>query len=136
MLCQNELKSDPPGIPTLWQVGLLFCFFLLWGGLGAPFEHRAPKSNSRSSKMSPKIVEHHRKGTSKSLKHKQTTPEYGYQVLQKTSKQTTWPAFHPVFHVLLVLGFQTEYGYQCLLTKIIKKTMAGVPSRISCHCGA
>ena len=38
--------------------------------------------------MSPTIVENQRKVTSKSSKNKQqTTPEYGYQVLVKKSKQ-------------------------------------------------
>ena len=56
--------------------------------LGAPFEHRVAKIHSRSSKMSPKIVEHHRSVTSKSsTTFAKKTPEYGYQLLVKKSKQ-------------------------------------------------
>ncbi len=66
--------------------GLRLRSFLLWGGLGAPFQHRVPKSQSRSSKMSPNMVENHRKVTSKSSKISKKTPEYGYQVLLKKSK--------------------------------------------------
>ena len=83
---QTGPKSAPPGIPTLREVGLLFWSFLLWGALGAPFEHRVPKCHSRSSKMSPKMGENHRTVPSTSSKNKQKTPEYGYQVLVKKSK--------------------------------------------------
>ena len=69
------------------EIGFLFWSFLLWGPLGAPVEHRVPKSHSRSSKMSPKMDEKHRKVTSKYSKHNPKTPEYGYQVLLKKSKQ-------------------------------------------------
>ncbi len=37
--------------------------------------------------MSPRIVENHRTVTSKSQKIRKNTPEYGYQVLLKQSKQ-------------------------------------------------
>ena len=63
---QNGPNSDPPGIPTSRQMGLCFGLFGSWAPLGAPFEHRVAKRHSRSSNMSPKIVEHHRTITSKS----------------------------------------------------------------------
>ncbi len=67
---QTGPTSAPPGGAVHAGEGLLFWSFLLRGALGAPFEHRAPKSHSRRSKVSPKIVEHHRKVTSKSQKNK------------------------------------------------------------------
>ena len=62
ILRQNGPNSDPPGILAPFSV-----FFAL-GALGAPFEHRVPKGQSRNSKMSPKIAENPRKVTSQSSK--------------------------------------------------------------------
>ena len=65
---QNGPNSDPPGILATRQMGLLFPSFFALGALGAPFEHRVPKGQSRSSKMSPKIAENPRKVTLQSSK--------------------------------------------------------------------
>ncbi len=57
-----SLEPDPcERISPFWS-------FLLWPPLGAPVEHRDPKSHSRSSKMSPKMDENHGKVASKSRK--------------------------------------------------------------------
>ena len=60
-LAPNWAQKCPSWDSDLTGSGSPFLVFFALGPLGAPFEHRVPKSHSRSSKMSPKMVENHRK---------------------------------------------------------------------------
>ncbi len=62
---QTGPKSAPPGSRIHARESFFFVF-CSGGGLGAPVEHRVPKSHSRSSRMSPKMDEIQRQNTSKS----------------------------------------------------------------------